>query len=61
MKTFGLIVLGLLITGCVEADAPLKFTSEKVANPAYSVYRFVDTELNVACYATYQTLSCVKL
>ncbi|MCY1447191.1 hypothetical protein D9M71_637970 [compost metagenome] len=61
MKVVGLIALGLCIAGCVQADEPYKFKSEKVAYLNYSVYRTVDTELNVACYASYSSISCVKL
>lgn len=61
MKVFGLIALGLFIAGCVQADDGQRFTSVKVANPNYNAYRFIDTELNTACYVTVQAISCVKL
>jgi hypothetical protein len=61
MKVFGLIILGLFIAGCVQADSGHKFKSEKVAYANYSVYRFVDTEFNTVCYASAQSVSCVKL
>lgn len=61
MKYLGLVAVGLVIAGCVEADTPDKFKSERVAYAQFKIYRTIDTENNVACYTTYDTISCVKL
>lgn len=61
MKYVNIGLLGLLLVGCVQADTPYRFKSEEIANPNYRLYRVIDTDLNVACYATYTSVSCVKL
>lgn len=61
MKYFSIGFLGLLLIGCVQADTPIRFKSELVANPNYRLNRVIDTELNVVCYTHVEALSCVKL
>jgi hypothetical protein len=61
MKTFGLIALGLLIAGCVQADSQERFKSEEVSHPNFTVYRFIDTETNIVCYTHSKSIACIKL
>lgn len=61
MKVFGLILLGLLVVGCVQADSPVKFKQEVVAEPYWQLHRVVDEDYKVVCYTHRESLSCVKL
>jgi len=61
MKYLTLILVGLFIAGCVEADTPGKFKTEDIGYAYWNIRRTVDTDYNVACYTHREMISCVKL
>jgi len=61
MKYITLIFVGLFIAGCVEANSPLKYNSENIAEPNWTITRTVDEQYKVVCYTHSKNISCVKL
>jgi len=61
MKYLAMVAVGLVIAGCVEADSPVKFKTEDIGYPFYSLKRTVDEDYKVVCYTHTNMVSCVKL